>query len=175
MPTLFEISAEISALHDLLTEVGGELPDEEAEAAIDDWLAETNQALEQKVDAYCGLVREFEARAEAREIEAQRLQSLAGADINQARRLKARLKAFFEFHGIKKLDTPRFRVSVQANGGALPLVIPTDWEADPANAPEAFQRRVIQLDRDAIREAITNGEETYGAQLGERGTHLRIR
>lgn len=36
-------------------------------------------------------------------------------------------------------------------------------------------RRTIVLDRDAIREAIRNDEETHGAELGERGTHLRIR
>jgi len=175
MPTLFQIADEISALHDLLTECGGELPDAEAEAAIDQWLGETEAALEKKVDGYCGLVREFEARSEAREIEAKRLMALAGADGNQARRLKARLKAFFEIAGIKKLETPRFRVSVQANGGVLPLIVPSDWDDDPANAPEAFQRRTIVLDRDAIREAIRNDEETYGAELGERGNHLRIR
>lgn len=175
MPTLFEIADEIRALHDLLTELGGELPDAEAEAAIDGWLAETDAALEKKVDGYCGLVREFEARSEAREIEAKRLMALAGADGNQAKRLKARLKDFFDASGLKKLETPRFRVSIQANGGVLPLHIPPDWDNDPANAPEAFQCRVIQLDRDAIREAIRNDEEAHGASLGERGTHLRIK
>lgn len=175
MPTLFQIADEISALHDLLTELGGELPDAEAEAAIDQWLAETDAALETKVDGYCGLIREFEARSEAREIEAKRLMALAGADGNQAKRLKARLKDFFESHGIAKMETPRFRVSVQVNGGAVPLIVPPAWEQDPAEAPEAFQRRVIQLDRDAIREAIRNDEETHGASLGERGSHLRIK
>src|SRR5262249_17841636 len=140
-PTLFQIADEISALHDLLTDCGGELPDAESEAAIDEWLAETNAALETKVDSYCGLIREFEARSEAREIEAKRLMASAGADGNQAKRLKDRLKAFFEICGIKKLETPRFRVSIQANGGALPLLIPSDWDDDPAEAPEAFQRR----------------------------------
>jgi hypothetical protein len=175
MPTLFQIADEISVLHDLLTECGGELPDAEAEAAIDEWLAETNLALEKKMDSYCGLIREFEARSEAREIEAKRLMAIAGADGNEAKRLKARLKAFFEICGLTKLETPRFRVSIQNNGGALPLIVPPAWESDPAEAPEAFQRRVIELDRQAIREAIRNEEETHGACLGERGTQLRIR
>ena len=126
MPTLFQIADEISALHDLLTECGGELPDAEAEAAITEWLTETDIALEKKVDGYCGLVREFEARSEAREIEAKRLMALAGSDNNQAKRLRARLKAFFEISGIKKLETPRFRVSIQANGGSQPLIFPSE-------------------------------------------------
>src|SRR5262245_45463871 len=121
MPTLFQIAGEISALHDLLTECGGELTDEQTETAIDEWLAETDAALEKKVDSYCGLIREFEARSEAREIEAKRLMALAGGDGNQAKRLKARLKDFFEAHGIEKLETPRYHVSIQANGGFLPL------------------------------------------------------
>jgi hypothetical protein len=175
MPTLFQIGDEIRALHDLLTECEGELPDAEAEAAIDGWLAETEGDLFKKVDGYCGLIRELEARSEAREIEAKRLMALAGADGNQAKRLKDRLKAFFEISGIKKLETPRFRVSVQANGGQLPLIIPDDWDDDAASAPEAFQRRVIVLDTVAIRTAICNGEETHGACLGERGNHLRIK
>ena len=173
--TLFEIGEEIQALADLLTETGGEITDPEAESAIDDWLAETQMSLELKVDQYASLIREFEARSEAREIEAERLTALAGADGNQAKRLKDRLKAFFEIAGIKKLETPRFRVSIQANGGNTPLIVPPMWEQDPAEAPEAFQRRVIELDRNAIREAIRNDGETHGACLGERGTQLRIR
>ena len=39
--TLYEISGDLAALEELLTEVGGELPDEVAEAAIDAWLEET--------------------------------------------------------------------------------------------------------------------------------------
>jgi hypothetical protein len=175
MPTLFQIADSIAALHDLLTECGGELPDAEAEAAIDEWLAETNSDLFKKVDGYCGLIREFEARSEAREIEAKRLMALAGADGNQAKRLKDRLKAFFEICGIKKLETPRFRVSIQASGGLVPLFVPPEWEREPASAPEAFHRVKIDLNREAIREAIRNDEETHGAFLGERGTQIRIR
>ena len=60
--TLYEISSDLSALEELLTEVGGELPDEVAEAAIDAWLEETGTATKDKVDRYCGLIRELESR-----------------------------------------------------------------------------------------------------------------
>jgi hypothetical protein len=175
MPTLFQIGDSLTALDNLLAECGGEITDAEAEAAIDEWLAETNTMLETKVDGYAALIREYESRSEAREVEARRLMALAGSDGNNAKRLKARLKSFFEAHGIAKLETPRFRVSIQANGGFLPLIVPPAWERDAAEAPEAFQKRVIELDKKAIREAIRNDEETYGAALGEPGTHLRIK
>jgi Gp157 protein len=175
MPTLFEIGAEIAALHDLLTETGGELPDAEAEAVIDQWFAETDQALDKKVNGYVWLIREFEERGEARELAAKALMANAGTDLNQAKRLKARLKAFLEFQGLKKLETEHFKLTIAANGGALPLIVPEAWEHEPASAPERFHKVEIKLDTAAIREAIRNDEETHGASLGERSTHLRIR
>jgi hypothetical protein len=51
MRSLFEIGDDLLALHDLLSECGGELPDAEAEAAIDEWLAETEGDLFKKVDS----------------------------------------------------------------------------------------------------------------------------
>jgi hypothetical protein len=175
MPTLFQIADDAVALHDLLTECGGELPDEQAEAVIDQWLSETSQALDKKVNSYCWLIKEFEGRSEARELAAKHLMASAGADLNQAKRLKDRLKAFLEICGLKKLETEHFKLSIQANGGVLPLIVPQEWERDPASAPEAFHKIEVKLDNAAIREAIRNDEETHGAQLGERGTQLRIR
>jgi hypothetical protein len=174
MPTLFEIADEISALHDLLTECGGELADEESEAAIDQWLAETSLALEKKINGYVWLVREFEGRADVREQAAKALMASAGADANQAKRLKARLKSFLEVCGLSKLQTEHFKLSIQANGGALPLIVPESWKNDPANAPEKFHRRKIELNNEAIKNAIRNDEDTHGAYLGDRGTSLRI-
>jgi len=175
MPTLLQIAEEIMALHNLLTECGGELTDEQAEEAIDGWFAETNASLEKKVDSCCWLIREFEGRAEIREQAAKALMAIAGTDTNEAKRLKARLKFYLELCGVSKLETPHFKVGIQANGGALPLVVPPAWEAEPASAPEAFHKVEIRLNTTAIREAIRNDEETHGAYLAERGTHLRIR
>jgi hypothetical protein len=175
MATLLQIAGEITALHDLLSEVGGELPDAEAEGAIDQWFAETDLALDKKVNSICWLLREFEGRAEIREQAAKALMASAATDTNQAKRLKDRLKNFLEICGLPKLETEHFKLWIQANGGVLPLIVPQAWERDPAEAPEAFQKREIRLDTTAIREAIRNDEETHGASLGERGTQLRIK
>lgn len=175
MPTLYEIGGNLTALHDLLIECDGEITDAEAEAAIDGWLAEMQTALETKVDNYCALIREYESRADARELEAKRLMVGAGAYNNNAKRLKGRLKGFLELHGIARLETERFLLSVQRNGGKAPLVVPERWEQEPASAPEAWQRRVIQLDKEAIREALEAGEQVDGCEIAPRGNHLRIR
>jgi len=175
MATLFQIGDDVKALHNLLIECGGEITDDEAEAAIEEWFAETNAAAETKVNSICWLIREFEGRAEVREQAAKTLMASAGADANQAKRLKNRVKLFMEQCGFDKLQTEHFKLTIAANGGVVPLVIPKEWEIEPASAPEAFHKVEIRLNQNAIREAIRNDEETHGACLGDRGTHLRIR
>jgi len=173
--TLFKIADEIRALHDLLTELDGDVSDAQVEETVDQWLAQIGEQVEEKVDAYCVLIHEFEARANARHEESARIAKLGNADTGNAGRLKDRLKQFMEATGRLKIETPAFKLAIQKNGGVLPLIVPEDWEIEPARAPEAFQRRVIQLDKQAIREALRNDEMVNGCALAERGTHLRIR
>jgi len=175
MRSLFEISDDLLALEEMLALAGGEITEDEAGAALQDWFDTLGAERDTKIDNYAALIRELDARADAREVEAKRLMALAGSDANNVKRLKERLKLFFELHEIKKLDTPRFRISVQANGGKSPLVVPEMWEALPSTAPEAFHRRVIELDKQAIREALEAGEEINGCAISERGNHLRIK
>lgn len=170
--TLFSLSDEIFALEASLE--NDDLTDEQRAALVDAWL-EAQGDVAVKIDNYAAYIRELEARSIARQYEAGRLEALAKTDTNRIASLKARLKLYFEAHGLTKLETPRFKVAIQKNGGIVPLVVPPEWEAEPASAPEAFQRRVILLDKEAIREAIRNDEEAHGATLGERGSSIRIR
>lgn len=172
MPTLYEIGDSLTALDALLDECDGDITDAEAEAAIDDWLAETNAALETKVDGYCALIREIEARAEARKLEAKRLMALAGMSANKAERLRRRLKAFFEAHGIGKLETDRFHLTIAKNGGQAPLIIPTPWATEPASAPEAFHKVTVELNTQAIREALAEAGADLCPECGDRATPL---
>lgn len=175
MRSLFEIGDDLSALEELLTDIDGEIPEGEVGAAIEEWFDDLGAERDEKIRRYCALIEMMGFAAEACEEEARRLSKLKRANENGAKRLKDRLKLFFEAHGIQKLDLQIFKPHIRANGGALPLIVPQEWERDAAEAPEAFQKRVIQLDTAAIREAIRNDEETHGAQLGERGTQLRLR
>lgn len=185
--SLFQISDDLLALDDLLSEVGGEITEDEAGAALEKFFDELGEERDAKLDNYGALIRQYEAKAEARQAEAQRLQRLAATDANNAKRLKTRLLAFFELHGIKKLETLRFKFSVQANGGKAPLVVPEQWEREPASAPEQFHHHVIQLDKEAIRaalEAVFDGDSAQveaeklmdaGCSIAPRGAHLRIK
>lgn len=175
MTTLFNISQDLSALEALLSEMEGDITNEQAEAAIDEWLARIEGDLEAKLDSYGYLIREFQSRANVRHEEAIRLTSLGASDQANADRLKARLKNFFEVHGIQKKETPHFKLWMQANGGKAPLLCPADWEAEPARAPERFQRRVIQVDKENLRAVLESGEAVEGCSILERARHLRIK
>jgi hypothetical protein len=169
--TLYEISGDLAALEDLLSEVGGELADGEAEAAIDAWLNETGTATREKVDNYCGLIKELESRAAARKAEAKRLADRANIDASAVDRLKSRLLWFFEAHQLKTMETARFRVTAAQNGGIAPLHITAPLE----EIPDEFIEFVRKPMNPMIRELLESGERLPFAELGERGKSIRIK
>lgn len=175
MRSLFEISEDLNFLSDFLTETGGDITDEQLEAEIDKWLADTTAERDVKIDNYCALIKDFEAKAEARKVEAARIASLGTTDHNAAARLKSRLHEFFKLHNIDKVETLRFKVARTKNGGALPLIIDADLLLKPETIPELYREVTYAPDRGVIRQDLADGIEFDWAKLGERGEHLRIR
>jgi hypothetical protein len=153
----------------------GEIPEGEIGEELERFFNEIGQERDRKIRNICGLIDNKEMAAEDCEVLAKYYSARAAAERNGARRLKERVKRFFEEHRITKLDLGAFRPRIIANGGIAPLIVPEAWEREPAAAPEAFQRRVIELDKNAIREALRNDEEAPGCSIAPRGTHLRIR
>lgn len=126
---------------------------------------------EAKVDAYCCLIAEINARAEARKAEAARLAENARVSENTVKRLKLRLLESFNAMGIGKLETERFTVSIARNGGLVPLEMD---DVDPTTLPEQFQKVTVSVDNAAVREALKTTDLPF-AKLGERGQHVRIK
>jgi len=175
MGTLLEIGDEravhMTALQDILFELGGDVTDEEAAAAIDAWLTEADIPLKQKLDGYGAVIRERELKAAARKSEADRLAALASTDSNTVKRLKERLRWFFEAEGIDKIETDRFQFALAANGGKAPIILHVPAEL----LPEWAKRITVTADTEALRGEIESGGTVEGVELGERGRHLRIR
>lgn len=167
--SLLALNSDMHALEEIIGESGGELTDESLRV-IQDWIGDLKAETNNKADAYLGLVREFELRADAVRAEAKRLAERATVSENAAKNLRARLQWFMEQNGIKSIDTGRFRVSVSANGGAAPLVID-----DEGAIPENYYDHPPVLNRAAVRAALEGGIEIPGVRIGERGTSLRIR
>jgi hypothetical protein len=71
--TLFEISTDLLALYDRIEELGGDVTAPDVEQAIDAWFERLSHERDEKLDNYAALIRELEARAQARRDEAKRL------------------------------------------------------------------------------------------------------
>ena len=177
--SLIEISDDILELDDLLYECGGDVSDPRFEEAITKLMAELNVELEAKADNYCALITTMEGRAALREAKADfykgqydRIMKLSHADTSNATFLRTRLKKALELHGIKKLVTERYGITVAKHGGKLPLLVDDDKEI-----PKRFKtvKYVWNVDNDAIRKALESGETLDFACFGERGTRLSIK
>jgi hypothetical protein len=173
--TLFEISDELAAIEELLTENGGDITDDAAGETLEAWFDQLTDARDAKIDDYCRLITMIRERAEARHREIMRLGALADTDENAIARLKTALLNFMTERGVTKLETPFHKLTIANNGGKAPLIVPDAWRDDPASAPEQYHRKVVHLDTELIRADLAGGEEIPGCAIGERGTHLRIK
>jgi hypothetical protein len=173
--TIFDISDDLIALDDLLTENDGEITSDAAGEALEAWFDDLGTERDTKIDNYCRLIASIDARAQARAVESARLDDLIEADQKAVTRLKAALKEFMARQGITKLETSLHKLTVANNGGKPPLIIPEEWLDDAVNAPEEYHRVFIRLDTEAIRADLLGGDDVPGCAIGERGTHLRIK
>jgi len=173
--TLFEISDELAAIEELLTENGGDITDDAAGETLEAWFDQLTDARDAKIDDYCRLITMVTARANARTEELTRLGALVDTDENTIKRLKTALLNFMTERGVTKIETPLHKLTIAKNGGKAPLTIPDQWRHDAATAPEQYHRRMIRLDVDAIRTDLESGQDVPGCRIEERGTPLRIK
>ncbi|MBD3617445.1 MAG: siphovirus Gp157 family protein [Gracilimonas sp.] len=164
--SLFDIGEHFYALETLLIETEGEITEE-----IDQWLKEYEGKEEDKVDAYCYIIRKFEEIAD----EAQRLAERSQGYRKKVSSLKERLKLYLEYRCKEKVETSRFTVTVCGNGGLLPVKLHEDVSTE--SLPEQFIRVFKEPDMSRIREALLDGDEQAHlfAKIEPRGTHLRIK
>jgi hypothetical protein len=173
--TLYDIGSDLMALEDLLAETGGDISDPEVMAQVDAWFESIQKDQANKVENYCHLISDLLARAEARKVEAQRMSNLAKTSANSAASLKKRLQAYMEVTKQKKIETPLYKLSIAGNGGKLPMDILEEAKSHPETVPKRYQRIKIELDTEAVAKDLEAGVKLSFAQLGERGTHLRIK
>lgn len=144
MPTLFEISEDISALDALLEESEGEITSE-----IDAWMTENGENLCRKSDGIAHYVKEQEYRADACKQEAAKLAAKGKACENRIASLKTLVDCVMQRLGVAKLQGATYSVSRQRNGGARKLTVLCPTEALP---PEyRTDVTVTRANTDALR------------------------
>lgn len=173
MPTLLEITEDMVALDALLTENGGDVTDPAVMDAVDRWFAENESSLRDKAEGYASFIQEQRILAEAAKQEAKRMADKAQRRTALADFLAGRLKGAMESLKIPKIETPRFTVAVQGNGGVQPI----DVHKPVEELPDWAKRKNITItpDKDAIRARLEAGEQLDFAILQPRGTRLTIK
>jgi hypothetical protein len=164
--TLFDISQD---LYDQLDNLEGD--DEAQTEAVIQWFEQLGEERDQKLDNYAALIADIEARAQVRRDEAKRLVDRARIDENKAALLKERLRLFFGSHGLKTLETSRYRLTLAQNGGKLPLLV--DVSVD--GLPEEYIRLTKAPALSARIASLEDGKELPFARFGERGSSIRIK
>lgn len=166
--TLYEITGELLELQNMIEE--GADPD-----VVNDTIESVEFDLEQKAEGYVMVIRNLEAQAKAIKDEEKRLREKRLAAENGIERLKKRLFDSMNATGKKKLNAGVFTLSVQKNGGALPVII----DEDVMNMPQEMLKIDIKPDTKRIAELLQDDQKSryYSkfAHFGERGESLRIR
>lgn len=171
LPSLYAIGREFDALADIIDGADGEVTEADA-GALEGWLEALEGTLAQKVEAVCAWRAETLARAEARAREAKRLAALAKRDTKHVDRIDALMLVTLQQAGLTKVESARFVVSVDENGGREPIVLDDEWETV---LPVGYIRYTAAPDKDAIYESLKQGWDVRGAKLGAKGTHLKVR
>jgi hypothetical protein len=177
--TLIELSEQEQELLEMVTETDEDLSltEEQKEivkqSLVDDYLIMLED-LHSKMDSYASMIKGLKVRANFRSDEASTLSSLAKKDLNLTKLLEQRLVAVLQGRGEKRVETMLHKITVAQNGGKRPLIVPRQWESEPASAPEQFHRHKIELDKEAVRTALLEGTEIEGCKIDEPGFHLRI-
>lgn len=138
------------------------------EQMILDTLESIEGEIEDKADGYAKIIKELEAKQNARKEEAKRLTESAKIFENKIKLLKQNLFNAMKATGKTKFATDLFSFNIAKNGGKQALTI--DGEV-----PKEYTKTIIENDTDKIRQALEEGKNLPFAHLEPRGESLRIK
>ena len=162
MSSLYELTANYETVLNMLYD------EDTDEQMILDTLESIEGDIEDKADGYAKIIKELEAKENARKEEAKRLTDSAKILKNRINYLKQNLFNSMKTTGKTKFSTDLFNFSIVGNGGKQALTINGD-------VPEEYTKTVIENDTDKIRQVLENGKILPFAYLEPRGESLRIK
>ena len=163
--TLYQLKGEWLALAQKLSDM-----DMDAQTIADTIEgSDVQMALEEKVQGYEMVARNFEATIPAIEAEEKRLAALKKSLKARATVLRDRVQTSMAELGIQKITCPLFEIRIQKNAHALDVyeekLIPAEFWSRP--------EPVDVLDKTKLKAALKEGREIQGARLTQ-GESLRI-
>lgn len=161
---LYELPAIWKHIQLAIDDAEGEMSSE-VEADLDCLQAD----LEGKTRGICSLMRQMDAEADACLKEAVRLQAMASARQNNARRLRDYLLNILTAMDTQRVDAGTFKVSVCKN--SRPSI---SWGRDFLELPAEFIRFTPSVDTQKAYEQWKAGEKLPDGFAVKQGHHLRI-
>ena len=163
MRPLYDISKRYQNLWDICLDENVDLD------TLEDALKSVEGELDDKVANGIGLIQDLKYHADAMGEESKRLAARKKAIENKIDCLKNYYRDHLQAMGKTKVLTNRGTMSVVKAGGKRPLKID-----DESLIPAEFKFVIAQVDKDALRQALEDGENIQGAHLEERGLYLKI-
>lgn len=165
---LYELTGEVMQLQELL------------EDNVDDQcLADTLEAVqgeyEIKLEAYCKIIYNLKADVDALTAEKERLDNKCTLIKNNIERLKKAMYDSMKATNTAKVKGNLFTVSIQKNGGVIPVVYDKTNKAITNDLADEYVIVSEKPNIDVIRAALEEGKTVKGFTLGERGDSLRIK
>jgi hypothetical protein len=163
--TLARLTDEFLQVADLL--IDADPSDVDGLAQVQHRLDRSAAAIEGKAGAIAALIREFEARANAAQSEADRIAAHAKTAKAHAAWLREYLLQNLLALGVDRIQTTVAVIAIREGPPAAEVL-------DEKELPDAFKRVVTSVDKASLRTALMDGEVVSGARL-TRGKYLSIR
>ena len=149
---LYEMTAEIRNLYEMLAEADAEDIDQIVSDAIEGIEAD------KKVEGYCQVIKQLKADAEMLKAEKARIDRKKATAENAIERMRKALTDFMEASHQDKVKAGTFSVSMRETASVNIL--------NELDLPERFLiPQMPKADKKAIKEALDNGEKVDGAEL----------
>lgn len=167
MANLYELTSDLLALQVMLEE-----PLEDEQCFIDTFEAVQGE-YELKMEAYAKVIKNLDADITAIKAEVDRLTTKRKTLETNIERMKKAMFDSMKATGIDKVKGQLFTLSIQKNGGKLPVIMAEGTTTDylPDNLVIVTEKPAL----DSIRELLEAGKVVEGFTLGERGESLRIK
>ena len=160
MSSLYELTDKYRQIQSVLEDGNEEYPIE---------MLTVGEDLDQKIENYGFIIRNFESEDAALDAEIKRLQARQKTARRAVERLKESLFNSLKATNRKEVTTSHFKFSICSAGGKKPVVITGD-------VPEAYCKIKLEPDKEVIRRAIEeDGEVLEFAHIGERSEYLKMR
>lgn len=174
MRSLYSIGEDLLAINQVLEDIEGDLSRlGEREPVVTAWLDSLGAEQAAKMDGYVAWIRQLRMEEAAAKEEAERWKLKAKTRGNRADYLMERLRQFMIGTAQGQIVTEKGHVLThQANGGAIPVQVD---EREIEYYPREFKVWREEVNKDAIRTALTAGRELSFARFLPRGSHVRIK